>query len=170
MSLEIPNSSWEPSYFELINERAKMANLPNLRSTVLPPDDLEVRVWIGFGLSPLEGFVIKRSSGRWSGMHLKSINSRFPNRNYQQVLHQPKSGWDNLWKRLTNEGILALPDSSQLGKEVVFPDGESYVVEVNTNNTYRTYRYGAPERQSWAEAKRMLNIVAVLNQEFNIGV
>lgn len=167
---ESPNSSWESSYFELINERAKVANLSNLRSAVLPSDDLEVRMWIGFGLSPLKGIIIKRHNGQWSGMHLEPINPRFPNGNYQQALRSPKSGWDNLWRRLVDEGILTLPDSSQLGNEVVFPDGKSYVVEMNTGNTYRTYRYRSPEYQSWTEAKRMLNIVSILKDEFDIAV
>ncbi len=33
-----PNDAWESIYFEEINERARVANLPNLRSTILPRD------------------------------------------------------------------------------------------------------------------------------------
>lgn len=168
LKLIIPNANWEPIFFEEINERAKVAKLTNLRSTVLPNDDLELRVWIGFGLSPLEGFVIERTSGRWAAVHLRPIHRQLPRYSYQNTLTAPKSGWEQLWHRLVNEGVLTLPDSSELKDEVRVRDGESYVVEINMSKFYRTYRYGNPHLQKWPEAKGMVRIAEILYEEFGI--
>jgi hypothetical protein len=53
----IPKETWEPIYFKAIDERATIAKLPSLRHAALPKDDLETRLWIGFGLTALRGHV-----------------------------------------------------------------------------------------------------------------
>ena len=52
--LDIPKGVWEPIFFEAIDERAGLSGLKTLRSGSLPDDDLEVRVWHGFGLTALD--------------------------------------------------------------------------------------------------------------------
>ncbi|MFL6228258.1 MAG: hypothetical protein ACJ741_05730 [Pyrinomonadaceae bacterium] len=168
LKLIIPKDTWEPIFFEEINKRAKVAKLHDLRSTALPGDDLEIRVWKGFGLSPLEGLVLKRTSGRWSALHLAGIRRGMTPSEYQQQLSLPKSGWDSFWKRMTEEGILILPDSSELKGEKRIEDGVSYVVEINTDHTYRTYYYGNPDWQTWKEAKQMMKISNIIAAEFGL--
>jgi hypothetical protein len=163
-----PNSDWERIYFEEINERARVARLPNLRTLVLPGGDLEVRVWNGFGVSALEGFVMKRSSGKWSAMQLDGIYSGLPRNKYQVKLQIPKSGWKECWKRLVDTGLLTLPDASQLGDEPHVTDGTSYVVEYKVDGNYRTYRYSNPEYHDRDEAKQMLEISNIIYEEFGI--
>jgi len=51
---------------------ATLAGLGKLGSSSLGNDDVEVRVWFGFGLFPLEGFVMSRRAGWWSAFHLKA--------------------------------------------------------------------------------------------------
>ena len=63
--LIIPKSIWEPIFFKAIDERAGIANLSSLR-VELRKNDLELRLWNGFGLTLLEGFVLRRVSGKWS--------------------------------------------------------------------------------------------------------
>ena len=166
--MKAPNNSWEPIYFKAINERARIANLGDLRSVTLTGSDLEVRVWVGFGLVPLEGIIVKRNNGTWSATHLRSVDPRLPRHRYQQALPPPKSGWENFWERLTSEGVLTLPDDSQLEDKVRATDGQSFVVEINTDKSYRTYRYSNPHLQKWPEARRMTNIANIIFQEFNI--
>lgn len=162
------DDSWRPIFFKEINKRAKLAGLHRLDSAALAGDDLEVRVWIGFGLLPLEGFVFTRKGGRWSGLHLPPVSPATSRRNYQQRLVAPNSSWDSFWNRLTREGILTLPDSSQLHDEVVVFDGEHFVVEFQTNRSYRNYRYSNPDLQKWPEARHMTRIVETIFAEFNI--
>ncbi|MGH9961007.1 MAG: hypothetical protein ACREBC_28455, partial [Pyrinomonadaceae bacterium] len=64
--------------------------------------------------------------------------------------------------------VLTLPDSSQLKDEVIAVDGESFVVEINMNASYRTYSYSNPHFQKWPEAKLMIRIAQTILEEFNI--
>jgi hypothetical protein len=156
----------EPLFSEPIQKRAEQANLPWLKSKNLRGDDLEFRVWIGFGKAPLEAFVVSRSGGQWQGRFLERINiiNKPP---YRREL-SPRSGWEQLWSELVDAGLLTLPDSSQLKSEVRAFDGTSYVVEVKQGDVYRTYAYLNPYFQKWQEAKQMLRIADLLYTRFGI--
>ncbi|HLN98459.1 MAG TPA: hypothetical protein VK208_08370 [Pyrinomonadaceae bacterium] len=163
------SGTWEPIFFSAIDERAKIAKLTNLRTAFLSNEDLELRVWIGFGLIPLEGFVISHRGEQWSAIHLRSIGPHLPKSRYQNVLPTPRSGWDHFWRRLTDEGILSLPDSSELKDEVMTRDGESFVVEIKWHDSYRAYHYQNPQSQKWPEAASMIRIAKVILEEFQIN-
>ena len=157
----------EPLFPETINERAEAANLPPLKSKDLNGNNLEFRVWVGFGMKPLEGFVIKRADGRWEGMFLESMNAT-TKPPYVRELSSPKSGWNQLWSLPVDSSLLSLPDSSQLKDEIGIRDGTSYVVEVKKDGIYRTYAYLNPDYQRWQEAKQVLRIADILYGEFGI--
>lgn len=169
LKLIIPNETWEPIFFEAINERAKKAKLRKLRSITLPADDLEIRIWVGFGISTLEGLVIKRASGQWSAVYLRSIYDGSPRSEYQRTLSVPKTGWQDFWKQIVNEGILKLPDATTIRcRNPLIKDGTSYVVEINMDNTYRTYLYDNPNFSKCDEATRMIKIADVIAEEFGL--
>ena len=158
----------EPLFAETIDERTKEANLSSLRSKKLNGDDLEFRMWVGFGKKPLDGFVVTRVGGRWEGTFLESINltTKPP---YRKQLSSPKSGWEHFWSQLLDAGLLSLPDSLQLKDAVEVFDGTSYVIEVTKDGAYRTYAYMNPDYQKWAEAKQMLRIAEILYTELGIA-
>jgi hypothetical protein len=160
-----PRKRTELLFAESINERASKAKLIPLQRKKIPADDLEFRVWIGFGLRPLQGFVISRTGGKWQGMFLRSI-SQIAKPPHHVQLDAPKSGWEGLWKQLTEAGLLTLPDFSELDDMVEVFDGTSHVVEVKSEGKYQTYAYLNPDRQKWEEAKQMLKIVKILFSEF----
>jgi len=153
-------------FAESINKRAKQASLPRLKSKNLSEDDIEFRVWVGFGKKPLEGFVISRIDGHWGGVFLESMN--FTNKPPYRRELSPKPGWEKMWSQLVDAGLLTLPDSSQLKDEVRVEDGTSYVVEVKQGGVYRTYAYMNPDYQKWKEAKRMLRIADLLYKGYGI--
>src|SRR5262245_21330206 len=64
--LIIPHASWEPIFFRYINSVARLSGQTDLRKTAMAEEDVEVRVWRGFGLEPLEGITLRRVGGRWS--------------------------------------------------------------------------------------------------------
>ncbi len=163
----VPGDRAEPLFAETINERANAGNLSPLKSEELNGDDLEFRVWVGFGKKPLEGFVIRRAAGMWEGTFLESMNAttRSP---YRRQLPSPESGWEQMWNQLISSGLLTLHDSSQLKDQVGVADGTSYVVEVKKDGIYRTYAYLNPDYQKWQEAKQMLRIAAILYTGFGI--
>lgn len=167
----IPKATWEKIFFESINERISSSKLSNLRFKALPKDDLEIRLWSGFGLSLLQGFVLKRSAGEWSAVDLDWVVSenRKGKRDVKQLdkkLDAPKSGWDAAWQRLVDAGILTLPDAKEINCSGGATDGMSYVVEYNLKNTYRTYLYDNPDYAKCDEAKRMLQINKIIAEEF----
>jgi hypothetical protein len=164
--LIIPKTAWEPIFFKSIDRRARIAHLPSLR-TALPNDDLELRVWHGFGLTELEGFVLRRRSGNWTAVHLDGV-SESSKRNSQRHLPTPKSGWDQCWQKLVAMGILTLPDATEIQCSILIPDGMSYVVEINHEFTYRTYMYGNPTYAKCIHAKRMIDIGNFIAEEFGV--
>jgi hypothetical protein len=164
-----PQKAWKPIFFREIDKRARLAKLRDLSRTTLQKDDLELRLWIGFGLIPLEGVIMKKRNGQWSALHLRSISPHLSRRDYQKPLAAPKSGWEPLWQHLVRDGILTLPDSSELKDEVLARDGESFVIEVNQGGAYQTYMYSNPHLQKWSEAKKIIEIVQTILNEFDIN-
>jgi hypothetical protein len=158
----IPQTNWERIFFEAINEQAGKSQLPDIRSKALPDGDLEVRIWIGFGLGYLQGFVLNQTSGEWSATYLTA------HKQAQKKLQTPRSGWETTWLKLVNAGLLSLPDAEEINCSVNGLDGEDYVVEYNTNNTYRTYLYDNPHYPQCNEAKQMIEIRNIIAEEFDI--
>jgi hypothetical protein len=168
LQLEIPKDSWVRIFFREIDKRAKTAKLSSLRS-VLPNDDLEARLWYEAGPFGLDGIVIRRTSGVWSGtyIHGRSMDPKF--KQYNAQMPQPRSGWDQAWKRLVEAGLLTLPDASQIGCFVGGKDMPWHVFETNVNKTYRTYMYEYREPAECEEAKQMAKLLQILSDEFNLG-
>ncbi len=164
--LIIPNASWEPIFFKTINSVAKLSGQTDLRKTNLPEGDVEVRMWWGFGLSPLEGIILRHVAGQWSAIHVKADNYYEPEKAERKELRPPKSGWDACWKRLVDAGILTLPDASEVNCSADGLDGIAFVIETNTNRTYRTYKYGNPTLAKCNEAKQMVKITEIIDEEF----
>ena len=166
--LVIPHAGWEPIFFRGINSVARLSGQTDLRKTSLAEGDVEVRVWRGFGLEPLEGITLRRIGDRWSATYVKADNYYEPEKAERRELHPPKSGWEAVWQRLTKAGILTLPDGAEVNCSVDGLDGMAFVVETNASNTYRTYKYGNPMLAECKEAKRVMEIGDTLYQEFGL--
>lgn len=171
----IPDAEWVPILFEAtglasksINERTKESNLSSLRTVLLPDDDLEVRVWTGFGLRGVDGFILRRSSNQWSALHLIGMAERPPFPNTKIALGAPRSGWEPAWQNLMRVGIVTLPDAAAVGCDTYGKDGTNYVVEINMNKTYRTYKYHDPNYAKCDEAKQMVRIGEIIADEFGL--
>ena len=149
-----------------IDRVSKLAGLSPLKSAKLANGDTEVRVWYGFGLILLEGFVIKRNNNQWTAFHLKadSHNPRYTTRVARIQLPAPKSDWGKCWERLVDAGILTLPN----GIEGPDPDAEGFYVETRANGSYRNYEYDSPEYSESPNAKRMLAVGEIIADEFGL--
>ena len=161
---DIPKATWEPIFFESINKLAKRADWKPLRETSLSSGSLEIRVWIGFGLAPLQGYLFRKNGAQWAGHYvIESLNQT----NLVTARDiTPKNGWDKFETELVQLDIFNLPDSSVLGGEKMIFDGVSYVIEINQNGTYRTYEYSNPQEQAWPEAKKMVSLAQVIQDQF----
>jgi hypothetical protein len=149
-----------------IDRVAKLAGLARLKTANVAPDDVEVRVWYGFGLFALEGFVIKRTNNQWVALHLKAdhYSSRDTKRVARVQLNAPTIGWEHCWQRLTDAGILTLPS----GTEGPDPDDEGFYVETMVGGSYRNYLYHSPEYSETPNAKKMLVIGDIISDEFGL--
>src|ERR1044071_9146635 len=77
LTLEIPDAPWEPIFFKQLEARTTAVNLPNLRTVVLPQNDLEVRFWYE-GLEMINGVVIRRTEQQWSANWIYQTVDRSP--------------------------------------------------------------------------------------------
>ncbi|HQU86445.1 MAG TPA: hypothetical protein PKY59_25165 [Pyrinomonadaceae bacterium] len=143
VKIELPDARWEQISFKLINKTTELGGLDELRKVILNQDDIEVRVWRGFGLADLEGVILKRTDNQWNAFHVKADDYVEPQRVEVKKLPSPKSGWEFFWNNLTEQGLLTLRDPSEKNCEDGGLDGTSYVVEINQNKIYRTYRMRA---------------------------
>lgn len=159
---------WEKFFFAEIDKTSRFGGLRGLRSLVLPKDDLEIRVWVGFGLSRVRSFIVRRKAGESSAASLRSYVPKPPMKIYQN-LKPPKSGWKSFWKQIVDEGVLTLPDSSELKNEKLIDDGTSFVVETNADGIYRTYHYNSPDYQEWQSARQMIKISNIIADEFDLS-
>lgn len=168
LHLMIPDTELEPLVFRAINKRTNESGVPSLRTVLLPDDDLEVRVWVGFGVYGEDALILRRSANQWSAIHLHGMSERPPFPNSQETLAAPRSGWEGAWQRLIAAGILTLPDAAAVGCNTYVNDGTSYVVEINKNRIYRTYLYDNPKYARCNEARQMIEIGEIIAEEFGL--
>jgi hypothetical protein len=166
--LLLPNDGWEQTLFIIINKRTREANLPSLRTVTLSGDDLEVRVWVGFGIYGEDALILRRMGGQWSALHRHGMAERPPFIQSLNTLIAPRSGWEKAWERLEDSGILTLPDASAVQCNRHSHDGTVYVVETNVNSTYRTYMYANPNPPKCSESKLMIEIGEIIAEEFSL--
>jgi hypothetical protein len=164
-----PTADWERIFFKAIDARASESGLSSLSASMLPDGDSEIRVWVGFGQNGEDGIVLRHLGGQWSALYLHGMFVGYPPRKYQKALAVPKSGWETAWRRLSDAGILTLPDASAVQCSTYIKDGTSYVVEINADETYRTYLYDNPNHAQCDEAKRMIRIGEIIAEEFDLA-
>ena len=164
--LIIPHASWEPIFFREIKSVTSFTAQSHLREVSPGKDEHEARVWWGFGLSPLEGISLRYGAGQWSAIHVKADDYYEPTKATREELKPPKSGWNTAWQRLIDAGMLSLADASEVNCGEAGVDGVAIVVETNTDRTYRTYMYPNPSLEKCNEAKQVLKIVEILDEEF----
>ena len=166
VEVQLPNANWERIFFTAIDRTTTQGKLDELRKTKLRRGDIEVRVWRGFGLGNLEGVILKRTNDDWKAFHVKADDPSEPRQVDVNELH-PKSGWGPFWNKLTEKGLLTLRDPSEVGCEDVGIDGNGYVVEVNQDKVYRTYRMR--EDGECPGTRQMEEMDDLIGEEFDSG-
>lgn len=160
-----PEHAWEKHYFVTIDQAAEMANIAKLVDVPLKKDDAEIRVWRGFGYL-LEGVRLRRADGVWSGSLIRADDRDGVRDARSTEIGPPRSGWDAFTRTIIDMGIMNLPDAAKAGCKPKMLDGMSYVVEINTNHTYRTYTY---QENSCPESGRITEIADLIGIEFDTG-
>ncbi len=73
-----------------------------------------------------------------------------------------------MWQQLVDADILDLPDASEVNCSLDSLDGIAFVIETNSDMTYRTYKYGNPMLAECDEAKRIMKISEIIYEEFGL--
>lgn len=154
---DIPETFWEPLFFDAIDDRSKWGRL---RESSVPVGGMEIRIWAGFGITGMEGYRLRRYGTNWSAYYLG------PKIQHMRREIELDDKWEERWEKIEQLGILTLPDSSGLPNPVLVSDGVSYVIEINDGRTYRTYCYMNPNRKRWEEAQKLIQIVNIIDEEF----
>lgn len=164
--------NWEPIFFEVIDRKLQKLNLASLKNKEKVEDNLEVRVWVGFGearSTDVKGFILERNNGNWEAAYLPqdgkgkmAIQSK-----------KPKSGWNVLWENLNSYNFLTIPDITE-SKDNSFPDATGIVVEIKDSSNYRNYMQvedyqleDYPELRT-PESIKLTKACRMLSSEFNI--
>jgi hypothetical protein len=150
-----------------IDRVAKLAGLPSLKTANFAQGDAEIRMWYGFGLIALEGFMLQRVNNQWSAFHLKAdhYSLSYAKKVKRIQLPEPKSGWGSSWQQLVDAGVLTLPN----GTDGPDPDAEGFYVEVMHGGSYRNYLYNSPEYSEASNAKQMAAIGNIVSGEFGLA-
>lgn len=139
-----PVADWEPVVFGEYSETskgldnfAKLARFSPLRDELKYPDDIEIRVWRGFGLGNLEMVALRFHDEKWSGIYAIADDHV----NYTNVttkpLPVPRGGWKWFGEQLDQLGIYEL-DSAYYESCRQSIDGISNLLELSRNGIYRT--------------------------------
>lgn len=166
--LIIPNSQKDEIFNKFINPITDKYELPRLRETSLSGDDLEVRIWVSS--YEIDGFILSRVSNKWSALALKEIDCNgynyYPKNKVYETgkinLATPKSGWENLWQKLVETGIVDLPSSDYIS----MIDEGSYKLETNMNGIYQIRFYGMEDKS--LEAGQMKKNGEIIADEFGL--
>jgi hypothetical protein len=166
----LPDHPWVKFFFSTFQEQIEKVGLKSLRISVLPKDDVELRVWHDAMPYQVDGIVLSKTDNLWSGMHIYKDTKLKEGFLTKTTLPSPKSGWSEAWRKLESAGILILPDASQVNCNHSALDGVSVIVEINSKKTYRAYRYSNPSLANCKEAKQIINISKIIADEFSIKV
>jgi hypothetical protein len=164
----VARKNWERIYFKEISERIDGSDIKNLREQEMPPASKEVRVWVGFDLSPLKGIILKQTNGDWSARYVPPLGNSSNSPRASRPLTSPRTGWKSLWAKLESSGIYTLPDAADIGANNPYPEARGVVVEIKTADSYRTYKYGGLHPAETQEVKNVVEIVNTLSDEFGV--
>lgn len=157
----IPEDIRSSHYLGLIDQFESYYDLPKLRESTLPGDDIEIRVYVsGFTLGT-DVLILRRTSDKWQGTHYSGMTPRI-SRHFNGV--SPLSNWSTIWKRLKEAGILSLSGT----KDSRVQDGVVYIVETNLNKTYLAYAFANPAQLEDEDGTKMVTIARILAEEFAI--
>lgn len=159
----------KPVFHETIDTVTSNAGMKRLRDSPLADDDIEVRIWGGFGLTRLQGFILLRKGSSW-GAYKMGYEENRTMRPLLVAVSEPDSGWQSAWESMLRHQLLTLPSARSIKCEANFFDGYSYVVELKKGANYRTYMYDNPDEEfknRCSEADEILAIAKIVRDQYH---
>lgn len=137
-------------------------------------DSLQLRIWYPERVQQHVVVIIRISKGWKATLYTYEevydiVNGIDSINNIKVRKLAPQSGWISFTKKLIGLNITTLVDSDNIPNySGGGADGNSYCVEVATNDKYRFYTYGEIEGIDIQEARQMVRIMNLSNTEFSI--
>lgn len=180
-TIVVPQDGSDKILSVAVRQVTERAGIKELRRKKLSKGDIEIRVWRGFGLDPLEGMIFRKTDGFWRAFYLQSGNILSDASNIQepakfgvtvrQFYGKPISGWDSFIDKIYGHGILTLPDATKTSCNLSdFLDGTAYLIELLEHDAYRYYAYHTGNENQCREGKQVMKIAKLIAQEFHNGV
>jgi len=163
---------------ESIKKDSKSFGLSALADNNPAKEDLEIRIWRFAAFSERNVVLaLRRINGSWSANLIektiaeKDLSKKNPPIKFsRKSLGKPKSGWEKLWKEITDAEILTLFSDNE-AEYIPCLDCWLFVIETNTNEHYRIYGYNAPEVNNDShESQQIMKIINIISDEFNLNV
>lgn len=140
----------------LVNSSKKSSSKQKLSG-----EELEIRIWCGFGARPIRGISLQNKKRIFSAIYFDELGE-------SKYLTPPLSGWDVLWNKLNDLNILDLPNDNEVGAVEPFPDSEVVFVEIFNNQGYRSYSYNYPCYSKITEGKKVVQIMKTISDELKV--
>ncbi len=144
---------------EFARAYGRSAGLADLRDRAVTGAEMELRLWHGFGLTGVAGFVLSRTGEQWKGHIIAPVG-----RTTCYASHELKADtdWGRAWQRVQDLGLAALPAIPSRSPTNLVGDGYSYVLEWRDVNRYRAFVYDNPDFFKTADDLRMIAIIKQL--------
>jgi len=136
--------------------------------------DLQIRINYGFHSDSIQTMVIKKENGEHSALFYtykvgldKNGGSKI---DYIAITtKKPKSGWESFLFRLFSFDLMTLPDKTSLNNYPPDLTFDGVTVQIATPDSFRIYNYidVSKARETVPEAKKMENILLLIEEEFN---
>ena len=168
--LEVPRASSADPFFDVINAWSDGASIIRLSEKQLSGDNLEIRVWIGFGIYRTTGARLRRINNVWLADYLGLKNVPFEDPRPRVVpvtLTERKAA--QLWRKLQVLGITDFSKTSRIDPEAS-PEGIGYVIEFADATNYRIRRYLDPESSDSEAMKNVISIAETLHAFLNVNL
>lgn len=170
-----PRAEWVETFFDVASKLDSLQGHLSrekgwdLRKTLLPQGDEEIRLWYAPTGPPNTVLYLRLTKGAWTAERRYWGGGDKYDEDWSIRYANPKSGWSAFWRQADELGMRTLPDDSQLPQKHrhLVNDGIVVYVEIQAKGRYRAYRYDNPQCQDgWPDAKRMADLLASVENEF----
>lgn len=193
-SIEVPDAIWTSAFAQTFDNVVLSAGLKPLREKKLEKDEKEIRIWIGGGIFAPEflyRITVRNTIVRgelilyWSvrdidiyddgktthDLMLYYRSSTCEDFNLKsgfgtcRALLSTKPDWENILRKIEDQGLWELPDSSELPDDGTMTlDGWGITIELRKEHYYRTYNYSNPNNKPWPEAAQAVQISRIVSK------
>jgi len=146
--------------------------IEDLQTKVFKNGDFEVRIWSSVS-NGTAAVLIKKENDSMRIYYLDDLLNTYDRIIDLIGLYSPNivlidsssTNTKRIWTELMENDILNLPDEENIIDSYMVLDGSVYIVEICNNMGYRCYHYTNPDLYEVEEAKKMMKIIEIINNE-----